>query len=127
MTFEIPTTLEIEDGTYPAVLESVQVKTGGTYGDFRVWSFLVEYKAADGTTKVNSLDARTSTHTGPKSKSYGWLTAINQAAPKAGETVEAPTGKRCLVVVTHNDKGFPQIEQVIPFVEPVQEVAGLPR
>lgn len=124
--FEIPTTVEIADGTYPAVVESI-VSDTGNYGPFRKWSFLVEHVAADGSKKIDSISAITSGNTGPRSKTYAWLTAIIGRAPKAGEKIEDPTGTRVLVTIEHNDKGFPTVAQLTPLVEPVQVEAGIPR
>jgi hypothetical protein len=117
--------LEIADGTYPAVLESVTTepsKTPTIPGDVRRWTFLIEH---DG--KVEPMDALSSTGTGPKTKSYAWLTALIGREPKAGETIEDPTGARCLLQITHNEKGFPKVSNVMPYAEPQQTIEGLPR
>jgi len=79
--------LEIADGTYPAVLESVTTepsKTPTIPGDVRRWSFLVEH---DG--KVEPMDALSSTGTGPKTKSYAWLTALIQRPGKRSRIRQA--------------------------------------
>lgn len=121
MTFEIPQTVEIDDGVYPAVLENVETAEGN-FGQYRKWSFLVDH---DG--KVDSLSALTSANTGPKSKSYAWLTVLFGKAPQAGEKLESPTGTRVLVTITHNDKGFPTVSDIAAYSEPQQVLPGVPR
>jgi hypothetical protein len=121
VTFEIPTTVDVEDGSYTASLESV-IEDSGQFGKFRKWTFLVEAAG-----EILPLTALTSANTGPQSKSYQWLTALLGSAPKAGTVVESPNGKRCIVTVSHNEKGFPKIDAVGPYVEPQQAVPGIPR
>ena len=126
MTFEIPNTVNIEPGNYPAILEKVEVDNG-QFGEFRKWHWLVETKDEDGRTKIESLTQLTSANTGPQSKSYQQLTALLGEAPKAGSSVESPTGKRVLLTIGKNAKGFPQVELVSPIVEPQQTLPGIPR
>ena len=122
MPFEIPTSLEIADGTYPGTLERVEPYNHPQYGDGRKWFWLIEH---DG--KLDSLSTITSGNTGPKSKSYAFLTGLLGRAPKAGEQIEDPTGNKVLLQITHNDKGFPTVAAVLPFSEPQQELPGIPR
>lgn len=124
MPFEITAPqVQIEDGTYPGTLESVDSSyTHPTYGDGRKWNWLIEH---DG--KIDSLSSITSNNTGPQSKAYAYLTALLGRAPKAGERIEDPTGTRVLLQITHNDKGFPQVAAVLPYVAPQQELPGIPR
>lgn len=119
--FNIPTTVEINDGTYPAVVEAIEAGTG-SFGPQRKWSFLVEH---DG--KIDSISAITSANLGPRSKAYGFLSGILGRQPKAGEAIDDPTGTRVLVTVEHNEKGFPTIAAVQPYQAPQQELPGIPR
>jgi hypothetical protein len=121
MPFEIPTTVDIKDGTYPATLEKVEASEG-QYGTMRKWHWLVENGD-----KIDSLSVITSANTGPQSKSYLWLTALLGRAPQAGEKLEDPTGTRVLLQIGHNDKGFPTVLAVHPYQEPQQTVPGIPR
>lgn len=121
MPFEIPSHTTIEPGTYKAQLERVDTDEG-SFGTYRKWYWLVE---ADG--KLESLSALTSAHTGPRSRSYQWLTALLGRAPQAGEKLEDPTGKTVLVTVGKNDKGFNTVEAVLPLVDPTQVKEGIPR
>lgn len=125
--FEIPTTVEIEDGTYPAVVEAIEPTEHATFGKGRKWSFLVEHTAADGTSKVDSISTITSSNLGPRSKAYAFLSGIEGRPLKAGERVDDPTGKRVMVTIGHNDKGFPTVTAVAAFQEPQQTLPGVPR
>ena len=123
MPFQITgPSLEIADGTYPAILEKVEEYKHDTYGDGRKWHWLVEH---DG--KVDPLSSITSNNTGPASKVYKYLSALLGRELKAGEKIEDPTGSRCLLQITHNSKGFPKVEAVLPFVNPQQTLEGIPR
>ena len=123
MPFQITgPSLEIVDGIYPATLEKVEEYKHDTYGDGRKWHWLIEH---DGT--IDSLSSITSNNTGPKSKTYAYLEALTGRPLKAGEQIEDPTGTRILLQITHNDKGFPQVAAVLPYVEPQQALPGLPR
>jgi hypothetical protein len=117
--------IEIKDGTYPAVLESIETvpsPSATIAGDARRWTFLVEH---DG--KVEPLSVFSSMNTGPKTKAYAWLTALLGEAPKAGKTYEEPVGKRVLVKVVHKESGWPDVAEVLPYAEPQQTIEGLPR
>ena len=124
--FEVPTTVEIADGRYPAIVEAIEPITT-SYGASRRWSFLVTHKKADGTDAVDSISVITSNHLGPKSKAYAFLSGLLGRPLKAGEKIEDPTGTRCLVDVVHNEKGFPTIGAVQQYSEPQQELPGIPR
>lgn len=128
MTFEIPTTVEIDDGTYPAVIEAIENGTG-SFGPQRKWSFLVEHKDAAGVTKVDPISTITSANLGPRSKAYGFLIGVLGRTLKAGDKIDEADviGKRVLVTIVHNEKGFPTVEAVAQYQEPQQELAGLPR
>lgn len=125
MEFEISGGLDIPDGQYPAALLSV-TEDSGQFGKFRKWEWLVEY-TEDGETKTDSLSQLTSANTGPQSKSYQILTALIGRSPKSGEKVETPAGKRAILTLEHNDKGFMKVAAVSPFVEAQQTVPGIPR
>ena len=121
MTFEIPQTIVIDDGTYPGVLERVE-SDQGQFGTFRKWHWLVDH---DG--KVDPLSVITSGNTGPQSKSYKWLTALLGRAPQAGEKLETPAGTRVLLKIGHNEKGFATVLEVLSYSEPQQVMEGVPR
>lgn len=105
---------DIEDGVYAVVLAAVNgPKTiyppnapDGT--DIFEWEFLVE--GSD-----QQIQGTTSTASGPKSKMYGWLTALLGGKPPApGEQIDTDSlvGKRALATINHNDAGWPRIEQL---------------
>lgn len=125
MTFEIPDIVDIPDGTYTATLEKVEVDKG-QFGEFRKWHWLVE-ATIDGQAQILPLSQLTSANTGPQSTSYKQLTALLGEAPKAGQKIESPTGKRVTIQIGHNEKGFPKVLNVAPFSEPQQVLPGVPR
>lgn len=124
-TFDITGGLDLPDGQYVGLLQSVIADTG-QFGAFRKWTWLVEY-TEEGESKVGELTQLTSAHTGPQSKSYQQLTALIGRAPKAGEKIESPNGKKALLTLSKNDKGFMKVDQVSAFQEPQQVLPGVPR
>lgn len=124
MPFEIPQSQDIPPGTYKAILEKVEERTGGKFGDgnFRVWDWIVDVNG-----KGELLSVSTSMNTGPRSTSYAWLTALLGRAPQAGEKIDDPTGKQVLLTIGKKDNGFPKVEAVSPYVDPQQTVPGIPR
>jgi hypothetical protein len=127
VTFEIPITVDIPDGTYVASLAGV-TEDSGSFGKFRRWTWLVEVpKTDDKEGSIEELTQLTSANTGPQSKSYRQLTALLGEAPKAGQKIDSPNGKRVTVTITHNDKGFPTIGEVGPYVDPQMALPGIPR
>lgn len=129
MTFEISDFVDIPDGTYPAGLASVTVHKGGFGGaDYRKWEWLVEVPNQEtGEVEILPLTQLTSANTGPQSNSYKQLTVLLGNAPKAGEKIEPPTGKRAILVIGHNEKGFPKVISVGAYVDPQAVLPGTPR
>ena len=113
---------DIPPGTYPATLAGVEPYQHETYGEGRMWKWLVE--KADGIEEFGTI---TSNNTGPKSKAYAWLKVLLGRELRAGETIDDPTGTRVLLVIGKNEKGFPKIEAVLPYSEPQQVLDGVPR
>jgi hypothetical protein len=124
-TFEITGGLDLPNGQYTASLLGVTADTG-QYGPFRKWEWLVEY-TEDGQTKTDVLSQLTSAHTGPQSKSYQQLAILTGRAPKAGEKIDSPNGKRAILTLEKNEKGFMKVVAVSPFVEPQMSLPGVPR
>jgi len=129
MTFEISDFADIPDGKYVATLAGVTVKKGGFGGnDYRSWEWLVEVPGENGAeAEIVPLTQLTSVNTGPQSKSFKQLTALLGEAPKAGQSIEAPTGKRVVLMITHNDKRFPTVQDVGPYIDPQATLPGIPR
>ena len=124
--FEIPKGNDIPDGTYPAILLSVEPNTT-SFGEGRKWNWLVDVPGENGQVEQVEHSSLSSLNLGPKSKAYTWLTAANGGTPpKAGDKID-PTGKRVLLTFIHNDKGFPAISNAAPFQEAQQSVPGIPR
>lgn len=127
MPFEITASgPDIPDGTYPADLLSV-TEESGQFGKMRKWLFMVEYDGKNAESGKTPLTVYTSANTGTGSKSYKFLTGFAGRELKVGEQVDDPTGKRVLVQIVRNKKGFPTVDAVLPIVEPEQVVAGIPR
>lgn len=125
MPFEInaPAGLQVPDGTYPAILESVIEEPSGKFGPQRKWTFLVEH---DG--EVTAHTELSSMNTSPKTKSYAWLTGLLGKAPQIGERFEDPTGTRVLLRIEKNpETGYMKVKEVLPFTEPQQVLPGVPR
>jgi hypothetical protein len=116
---------DIAPGTYKGTLEKVELGEGtfnGNTGPIRVWHFLIDVAG-----ELMPISATSSMGTGPKTKAYQWLTAILGTAPQAGTVVEDPIGKVVLVTVSKKENGWPKIEQLSPYLEPVQATPGVPR
>ena len=110
----------IAPGTYKATLTEVSIKESET-GQYRLWDFL-----ADVNGELVPVSGTSSTNTGPKSKSFQWLTALIGRAPQAGETIEDPIGKMVLLTISQKDNGFPKIDLLTAYVEPAV-TDGVPR
>lgn len=115
--------IPVPSGTYTASLTAVEERPGGFQGKgFRVWKFVADVNGealpVDGVTGIANSDH-------PKNRSYQWLTAILGAPPQLGVPID-PIGKRCLVTVGQKD-GYPRVTDVLPYDEPQQVVAGVPR
>lgn len=125
MTFEI-TGNKIPDGQYTAILLEVKEEQG-QYGKQRKWDFAAEVPNGEsGQLETQTITGLTSANTGPQSKAYAWLSGIEGRPLKAGEKVD-PIGKRCILTVAANDKGFATIQAISPYVEPQQVLPGVPR
>lgn len=102
----------LEAGIYPARLDSIEIGTSETYGDFNRWNFTL--KLPDGA--FTTLTAVSSRSSGPKSKAYKWASAILGRNPKAGEQLDL-SGKQCQLHVIVNEEGFNRVEAVLPITE----------
>lgn len=122
MPFTIGGGSNIAPGTYKGQLTRVESGIPTAFGTARKWYFLLD---VDG--KGEELSAMTSENTGPQSKAFRWLKALTGRVPQAGEVIDDPVGKTVMIEVTHNDKGFATVGDLIPIVEPVQTEAGIPR
>ncbi len=122
--FEI-TGNKIPDGQYTAILLEVKEESG-QFGQQRRWVFIADVPNEEGVLENQEITGLTSANTGPQSKAYGWLAGIMGAPLKAGQKVD-PMGKRCILTVAENEKGFATIQSISPFVEPQQALPGIPR
>lgn len=113
---------EIEDGVYPVMLtkiegpKTVTAQRGPKAGqeiDLLDWTFAVD---APGTPQDGTeIQASTSTASGPKSKMYGWLTALFGGRPPAtGSKFEVVdlVGRAALATIRKDDSGWPRLENL---------------
>ena len=111
----------IPPGTYKAQLTEVSIRNGET-GDYRLWDFVAEVNG-----ELLPISGTSSMNTSPKSKAYAWLTALIGRAPQSGEQIEDPIGKTVLMTISQKDNGFPKIDLLTAYQEPVQSELGVPR
>lgn len=110
---------DVDDGVYPVILVEVNgpkrifpanppdnSPDGGV--DILEWTFAIDDEAGDVTVKDS-----TSVATSPKSKMYGWLTALLGKAPEINATFDTDTllGRRALATIGHRD-GWPRVTQL---------------
>jgi hypothetical protein len=101
--------VDIPNATYPGTLVEVRTEKSKTWGDFRVWDFLIT--TTDGA--EHRVSGATSMFTSKKSKPGRWIGALLGRYPEKGEAVNV-IGKPCLVVVEENDDGWPKVTDVFP-------------
>ena len=117
--------IDIPDGTYQATLEKVESGVPSQYGQMRKWHWLVQVND-----QLQPLSSLSSMNSGPQSKTFAILTALLGQPPKAGDKIADPTGSRVLLTIQNEDKPtgrWPKVTAVLPFTEPQQTVAGIPR
>lgn len=112
----------VPPGTYKAQLVGVQDGIPTQYGTARRWTWLIDVNG-----KGEELNDLTSENNGPRTESFKRLEVLIGRKPVAGETIEDPTGKTVLLVITEKENGWPKVAEVLPFVEPAQLEAGIPR
>lgn len=109
----------VEAGAYVATLDRVDgpreiTLKDGSVMDILEWRFVLPNGEA--------VKGTTSTASGPRSKLYGWLMALNSGkAPKINETLELNDyrGRRVVITIAIKDDGWPKITDVGPL--PVEE------
>lgn len=122
MTQELTMTIgggyTVEPGTYPAMLtalEDFDYDDGEGKKTLRRWTFALDGEV-DPEGKAVTIDGVSSLATGPKSKAFGWLTALLARAPVTGEkfTPSMLVGRECMVTVELNADGFSKVAAVVP-------------
>jgi hypothetical protein len=108
---------DIPEGVYPVILAGIEgpkkitARQGPNAGEeFEIFSW--KFVILDGKYKDTEIEATTSTATGPRSKLYGFLTALyNGTPPKVNTTFEASdlTGRMALATIQPSDTGWPRI------------------
>lgn len=111
---------QIADGVYPVTLvdikgpKTVTAQRGPKAGqdiDLLDWEFAIDEGDYDGTV----IQASTSTASGPKSKMFGFLTALfGGKAPNVGAQFELIDlrGRRALATIRNDDQGWPRIDNL---------------
>lgn len=112
---------DVEPGTYTVILtelsdpKTVLAQKGPRAGEeieLLEWTFTIDEGELEGT----QLRDSTSTSSGPKSKLFGWVTALLGKAPAPGVGFEKAdlVGRRALASVIVGDSGWPRIGSLIP-------------
>jgi len=111
---------EVVDGSYPATLVAVdeQSPTAKSVSNrpWYLWNFIVHEGSEGGV----ELSGTSSTNGGPQSKARLWVEALLQRKLAQGEQLDLDSfvPRDCLVIVKHNDRGYPTVVDVLP--APVQ-------
>jgi hypothetical protein len=108
---------DIPPGVYPVILASIEgpktivPQSGPNAGkevDILSWNFVV----SDGEWQDTEIEATTSTSSGPRSKLYGFLTALfGGTPPPTGASFEAKdlSGRVALATIDRTESGWPRI------------------
>ena len=113
--------LGAQEVTLKKVSDLKTIQVGPEEVDIYEWTFVND----DG----EELRDSTSTATGPRSKMFGWITALNGGRPpERGDRIDldAYVGKRAIATVIENDRGWPKIGSLgaIPQRRPTAPVAA---
>ena len=120
---------DVPDGTYPLMLteigdwREVTIRQGERAGQstyLRDWQFKVNDSGPYAGRQVRTSASAAS---GPKSKQYGLIVALNNGKPPAvGEkfNVDDLVGRVALGKVVHDDGGYPKVDALLAM--PVQQV-----
>ncbi len=112
--------IEIPDGVYSVILtaisepKTVQVSRGpkaGTEMDLLDWTFAVDGGEHEGV----EISTSTSMASGPKSKLFGYLTALlGGKPPVVGQSFEKTdlVGRLALATIRRDESGWPRIENL---------------
>jgi hypothetical protein len=112
--------IDIPDGVYPVILtaisepKTVTVTRGPKAGsdmDLIDWTFAID----GGDFEETEITTSTSTASGPKSKMFGYLTALLGGKPPAvGQSFEKTdlVGRQAIATIRRDDSGWPRIENL---------------
>jgi hypothetical protein len=105
----------IEDGTYDAVLKSVE-KNENHHGEYLRFRFTLPEHNAE-------VSGFSSTSVSTQAKAYQWAVALNsEIASKVGWDPEDVVGRRCLVVIkTYEDANGRERNKVVKVKPPKEE------
>lgn len=106
MKLTIPATATVESGAYPGRLDAIEQKETALDGGrtYLRWRFTLALP--DGSeSKVSGI---TSTNSGPKSRAFGWITALLGRTPRPGEVIDTETliGRAATVEVGPDGNGY---------------------
>jgi len=125
MTFDVPEIEAIDQGIYNATLRKVSLKKieSGQYAGntIRIWTFDVDVNGVP-----QEVTSSSSLNTGPRSKSYAWLSALLGRAPVPGEKGLDPTGRPCRVhLIIDDESGYNKVVTVLPAEKGQKAVAAI--
>lgn len=113
---------EIADGVYPVILtdikgpKTVTAQRGPKAGEeIELFDWIFAIDAPGNAYDSLEISASTSTASGPRSKMFGYLTALfNGVAPAIGTGFEKTDlcGRTALATIRKNEAGWPQIENL---------------
>ncbi len=110
MDITIKAPASVPEGTYPAVFSGLDEKTSREGVPFWRWEFAL--RTAGGELTVSGAS---STNTGPKAKSYKWLTSLLGRKPQPGEVLGTNlSGRPCLLVLAQDEQGYNDVADVLP-------------
>lgn len=106
----------VADGVYIVILVDIAKEVRVVEGmngptKLRDWTFAVD----DGPEENKTIVDSTTTAAGPKSKQFGWITALlGGKPPMIGQNFEPEDliGRRALATVRRNEQGWPKIENL---------------
>jgi hypothetical protein len=102
---------DIQDGIYPAKFIGCKEGPAGNYGPTARWLFEVQNED-----EFIELDMLTGVNPSPKSKAGQVIAVLANRQLEVDESINDDDliGRKVRVLVTHNEKGYPTIERVMP-------------
>ena len=110
---------DIPDGTFPAICVGWDTKHSEKFdNDFRTWEFQLD--------NGSRVGGASSLATSARSKGGQWIAALTGRKPAKGETVKV-AGRPCLIVVSSERNGWPEVTDVLPPLNAPQPATDAPQ